>query len=1005
MLTPNDLTCEYFTNPIGLDVRQPRLSWQASAAQRGARQTAYQIVVGESPAIPSARVASTRPLRTGLEASAADQTAAGVLWDTGRVMSDTSVHVPYAGAALQPGQRCYWRVRVWDENDAASEWSEIVFWEMGLLDSANWQADWITPDWDEDVSQSQPAPLLRRSFSAASGIVAARVYATSLGLYELRLNGQRVGDAVLTPGWTSYDHRLQYQTYDVTALVREGDNALGVMLGDGWYRGYLGFEGQRNVYGDRLALLLQLHLTYADGRTEIIGSDTHWRAARGPIQMADIYMGETYDARQEKPGWDEAGYDDSDWHGVRQRDHAKDIVVAQVGSPVRRHEQIRPVRILHSPKGETIFDFGQNMVGWVQVRARGPAGTVVTLRHAEVLDQQGNLYTENLRPAKQTTRYTLKGTANTDEVFEPHFTFQGFQYVAVEGFPGEPTLDSLTGIVLHSDTPPIGTFECSNPLINQLQHNIVWGQKGNFVDVPTDCPQRDERLGWTGDAQVFIRTACFNMNVAAFFTKWLRDLNADQLPSGSVPFVVPDVISKTDSGGLTVFHGSGSAAWSDAAVICPWTIYLCYGDTRLLEEQYESMAGWVNYVRSQADEDYVWRKGFQFGDWLDYRGRDARMPAPVTNNELIATAFFAYSADLLANMARVLGKTSAAESYADLAHKVKAAFNDEFVTATGRVGPNTQTAYALALHFDLLPEHVRPLAAARLAEAVREAYYHLTTGFVGTPYLCHVLSSYGYTDVAYELLNQESYPSWLYPVKKGATTIWERWDGIKPDGSFQDAGMNSFNHYAYGAIGEWLYRVVAGIEVDPAEPGYKHVLFQPQPGGGLTYVRATLDSPYGLVASAWELTEADFHLSITVPPNVLATVRLPAQSLDAVTEGVQPLTPGNGILSAHVAGDVAIIEVGSGKYEFVTTGLNRAKAMAGVRHVAGRLDRYSTLRDLLSNDAAQTVLTQQLGPEFLQATELRRVMDMPLVQVAGFAPQLLTPEKLDAIEAALDAAV
>jgi alpha-L-rhamnosidase len=788
-------------------------------------------------------------------------------------------------------------------------------------------------------------------------------------------------------------------------LVREGDNALGAMLGDGWYRGYLGFQGQRSLYGDRLALLLQLQLTYADGRVEIIGSDGQWRATSGPIQMSDIYMGETYDARQEKPGWDEAGYDDGEWHPVRPLDQTKDVVVAQVGPPVRCHEEIRPVRILRSPKGETILDFGQNMVGWVRVCTCGPEGTTITLRHAEVLDQEGNLYTENLRPAKQTTRYVLKGTTDAGEVFEPHFTFQGFRYAAVEGFPGEPTLDDFTGIVLHSDTPPTGTFECSNPLINQLQHNIVWGQKGNFVDVPTDCPQRDERLGWTGDAQVFTRTACFNMDVAPFFTKWLRDLRTDQLPNGGVPVVVPDVMSKTDSGALNIFRRSGAAAWSDAAVICPWTIYLCYGDTRLLAEQYESMTGWVNYVRGRVDEDYVWRRDSQLGDWLDYRGIDARMPTPVTNNELVATAFFAYSTDLLANAARVLGKTSDAKAYADLAQKVKAAFNDEFVTATGRVGPNTQTAYVLALQFDLLPEEVRPLAADRLAEEVRQAHYHLSTGFVGTPYLCHVLSRYGHTDVAYELLNQESYPSWLYPVKKGATTIWERWDGIRPDGSFQDPDMNSFNHYAYGAIGEWLYRVVAGIEVDPAEPGYKHVLFQPQPGGGLTYARATLDSPYGLVASAWELTEAGFHLSITLPPNAHATVRLPAQSLDAVTEGGQPLTTGNGILSALIAGDVAIIEVGSGTYEFVTTGLSLAQAMADVRHVAGQLDRYSTLRDLLANDATKTVLIQQLSPAFLQAPDLERVLDMPLVQVADFAPQELTPERLNAIEAALDAAV
>jgi alpha-L-rhamnosidase len=651
MLTPDKLVCEYYANPIGLDVRRPRLSWQVSAKQRGARQTAYQILVGRNPA-------------------ALEDAAAGVLWDTGKVMSDNSLHVPYTGTALQPGQRCHWRVRVWDENDTVSAWSSLAFWEMGLLDSSNWQADWITPDWSEDVSRPQPAPLLRRRFSAASDLFAARIYATSLGLYELRLNGQRVGDAVLTPGWTSYDHRLQYQTYGVTDLIREGDNVLGAMLGDGWFRGYMGLKGHRNLYGDRLALLLQLHLTYADGRVEIIGSDGQWRATRGPIRMSDIYMGETYDARQEKPGWDRAGYDDSDWSGVHLLDHPKEIVVAQVAPFVRRHEEIQPVRILHSPKGETIVDFGQNMVGWVKLRVRGPAGTTITLRHAEVLDQHGNLYTENLRAATQVTSYTLKGLTDTDEVFEPHFTFQGFRYVAVEGFPGEPAPGNLTGIVVHSDTPPTGTFECSNPLINQLQHNIVWGQKGNFVDVPTDCPQRDERLGWTGDTQVFIRTACFNMNVATFFTKWLRDLGAEQLPNGSVSFVVPDVIAKTNSGESNPSHGTGAAAWGDAAVVCPWTIYLCYGDTRLLEEQYESMARWVDYMRSRTDEDLVWRKDYQLGDWLDYRGQDARRPTPVTNNELIATAFFAYSTDLLVKAARVLGKTSDAECYADLADKL-----------------------------------------------------------------------------------------------------------------------------------------------------------------------------------------------------------------------------------------------------------------------------------------------------------------------------------------------
>jgi len=899
MLTPKSLICEYFTNPIGIDVPKPRVSWQLTAQERDVRQTSYQILVGES--------------RGGLE----DQ-ADGLLWDSGKVISDNSLHIPYAGTVLQAGQRCYWQVRVWDENDTVSAWSNIAFWEMGLLDNSNWQADWITPDWDEDISRAQATPLLRRGFNVESDLVTARIYATSLGVYKLRLNGQGVGDAVLTPGWTSYGHRLQYQTYDVTNLIREGDNVLGAILGDGWYRGHLGFTRGRNFYGDNLALLLQLHLTYVDGRVDIIGSDTMWRATTGPIQMSDIYNGETYDAQHEKRGWDEVSYDESNWHHVRHLNHANEIVVAQEGPFIRRQEKIRPVRILHSPKGETILDFGQNMVGWVKLRVRGSAGTTITLRHAEVLDQQGNFYTENLRTADQVVSYTLGGRTDGDEIFEPHFTFQGFQYVAVEGFPGKLTLDNFTGIVLHSDMPTSGTFECSNPLINQLQQNIVWGQKGNFVDVPTDCPQRDERLGWTGDTQVFIRTACFNMNVATFFTKWLRDLSADQHANGSVPFVVPDALVRIKSGRLNSSREAGAAAWGDAAVICPWTIYQCYGDTRLLEEQYESMNGWVDFMYSRVGDDYIWRHDFQFGDWLDFRGEDGRKPMPVTNNELIATAFFAYSTQLLANAAQVLGKTSNAERYADLANTVKAAFNDEFVTPSGRVGPNTQTAYVLALQFDLLPEPMRPLAVERLVGEIRQGQYHLTTGFVGTPYLCHALSRYGYADVAYELLNQENYPSWLYPVKQGATTIWERWDGIKPDGSFQDASMNSFNHYAYGAIGDWLYQVVAGIEIDPDEPGYKRVLFQPQPGGGLTYASATLDSMYGRIESKWTLEKDKFDLTVMIPANTEGVVRLPAQTVEEITEQGQALAQVDGIREIQQEDETVILTLGSGHYHLST---------------------------------------------------------------------------------------
>jgi alpha-L-rhamnosidase len=540
----------------------------------------------------------------------------------------------------------------------------------------------------------------------------------------------------------------------------------------------------------------------------------------------------------------------------------------------------------------------------------GPAGTTVTLRHAEVLDKDGNFYTANLRAARATVRYTLKGGGR--ETFEPHFTFHGFRYVAVDGYPGTLAPESLTGIVIHSDMEPTGALETSNTLVNQLQHNIVWGQKGNFLDVPTDCPQRDERLGWTGDAQVFSPTAAFNMDVASFFTKWLGDVAADQYETGSVPFVIPDVL------GTPGKPAGGAAGWADAAVIIPWNVYLAYGDTRVLEAQYASMARWVDYEKTRAGDDYVWDGDFHFGDWLAYAappGEARAYPGATTGTDLIATAYFAHSADLLGRIARVLGKSDEAARYSQLLDHVKDAFVREYVTRTGRVGENTQTAYTLALQFDLLPEDLRAPAARRLAEDVRRRK-HLTTGFLGTPYLCHVLSRYGYLDEAYLLLDREEYPSWLYPVKQGATTIWERWDGLKPDGTFQDVGMNSFNHYAYGAIGDWMYRVMAGIDLDEKAPGYKHVVIHPRPGGGFTSVKAHHDTMYGRVASGWTLADGRFELAVEVPANTRATVTLPHAVLSGVTEGGAALAAGNGMAAPRQDGDAVVVEVGSGQYRF-----------------------------------------------------------------------------------------
>jgi alpha-L-rhamnosidase len=882
------LKCEYKSNPLGIDVLQPRLGWQVAGTERAWRQSAYQIRVGPSAAALSQGSPPT--------------------WDSGKVASRESAHRVYAGPELQTGKRYYWQVRVWDAQDQPTAWSEAAWWEMGLLKAQDWQASWIDPDLKEDVTKSNPSPMLRKEFEVKGEVKSARAYVTSLGLYEVQLNGNRVGDQVLTPGWTSYQDHLQYQTYDITPLLQKGKNAAGVILGDGWYRGNLAFSGQRNTYGDKLALLLQISITYSDGISQIVGTDSSWKTTSGPILMSDIYNGETYDARLEKEGWSSPGYDDGAWAGVKLGNHPKNNLVAPAGPPVRRIQELKPAKVFKTPAGETVVDMGQNMVGWLRLKLNAPAGTTVTLQHAEVLDKAGNFYTENLRAAKQTVTYTSKGEG--EETFEPHFTFQGFRYVKVQGFPAEPTPDNLTGIVVHSDITPAGTFESSNPMINQLQHNIQWGQKGNFVDVPTDCPQRDERLGWTGDAQAFARTAAFNADVAAFYTKWLKDMTADQKASGAIPHVIPNVLERKDPAA-----NSASAGWADAAVIVPWTVYLSYGDIRILERQYASMKGWVDYMAARAGDSGFWNNDFTFGDWLAFATTRSDYPGATTDKDLISQAYFARSADLLQKTAALLGKSDDADKYANLLAKIKTVFNAEFVTPNGRLSSNTQTAYSLALAFGLLPENLRAPAAERLARDVH-TFKHITTGFLGTPVICHVLSDYGYFDEAFMLLNRKEYPSWLYPITKGATTIWERWDGIKPDGSFQDKGMNSFNHYAYGAIGEWLYRVVAGIEIDPRAPGYKHTIIQPHPGGGMTFAKASHESLYGLVASGWELKDGQLHVTVEIPANTTATLRLPQSQLGNVLESGQPLAKAKGIIRSSQSGRSAMVEVGSGRYEF-----------------------------------------------------------------------------------------
>lgn len=905
-----ELLCENLPNPIGIDIIQPQLSWQLSSPKRNVIQVAYEIRVGENINL--------------------SKSGKSLQWTSDKVQSNQSVHVVYKGGDLQSAKKYFWQVRVWDNAGNISAWSKPSFWQMGFLKQTDWKAKWIKAGYDEDTLL-RPSPLFRKTFAAAKKIQAANLFITSHGLYESFINGQRIGQAYLTPGFTSYNKRLQYQVYDVTKYLQQGKNAIGISLGNGWYRGNLVWEGKKDLYGRELSVLYQLNIVYTDGTSEDIISDDSWKSSTGAIRSSEIYHGETIDARLAKNGWNTATYNDAAWSSVKIVLFNNKNLVATINEPVTKHEIFKPIKIFKTPLGEQVIDFGQNLVGFVQVKVKGIAGDKIIIHHAEVLDKAGNFYTANLRAAKQTNTYILKG--GEEESFEPHFTFQGFRYIKIEGFSGEIKPENFTAVALYSDMKPTGTFSSSNALLNQLQHNIQWGQKGNFLDIPTDCPQRDERLGWTGDAQVFSRTASYNMGVNNFFRKWMKDVAADQLPNGSVPFVIPNVLG---------VDAAGSTGWADVATIIPWNMYLAYGNKRILEEQYPSMKAWVSFMEQKSNND-LWNTGFHFGDWLFYRpddDNDGR--AAITDKYLIAQCFYAHSTQLLINAASILDKKEDVQKYSELLLKIKAAFGKEYVTASGRLVSGSQTAYILALNFDMLPENLRAGAVEKLVANIKDYNYHLTTGFLGTPYLCHVLTRFGYHDVAYTLLMQETYPSWLYPVKMGATTIWERWDGQKPDSTFQAVTMNSFNHYAYGAIGDWMYRVLAGIDTDPNTVGYKKIIIRPHIYGkilkvgenfsegskmdglensvksvtGLNSVAADLQTNYGKVSSHWKNENGQLSLEVEIPVNTSAVIYFPTGKPEIIKEDGVLISNNKSIIIKEKQTDYTKLEVGSGKYFF-----------------------------------------------------------------------------------------
>lgn len=1026
-LRPVHLRCERLREPLGIDAAQPLLSWRLEAvdpAARGLVQTAWQVCVASDAG--------------QFDSGAAD------LWDSGKVESGSTIDAAYGGFSLRSNQRCFWRVRAWDQMGRPGPWSDVASWSMGLLSPADWQAQWIGHDaplaardrgadfvgatwiwsldgdgqprkravsfrgtwdlpaaWDTarlhltvddqfelwingqpagrsdgaadawrrplsldagrllrpgrnvvavaahnaggvggvlgklvlrvgaeersfttdarwrataaapegwqradfddsawsaataaGVHPAQPwgrittAPLflppvrvLSTSFPVAEPPRRATLYATALGLFDVELNGTKVGDEFFAPGWTDYEKRVHYRAYDATNAVRAGDNALAVHLADGWYSGYVGYGRARDHYGERTRARIQLVIEHADGSTQVVASGPDWRATTGPLREADFLMGEVCDRTfaPQPP----VPVDVSEHPAPLQR---------HPGEPIRAIAELRPVSIAKVGDDTYVCDLGQNIAGFARLQVQGQRGQRITLRFAERLNPDGTLYTANLRAARATDVYVCAGTGV--ETWQPRFTFHGFQYVEVHGLRRAPGADTIRGIALSSDTPMGGEFHCSDPMVDKLVANIRWTQRMNFLDVPTDCPQRDERLGWTGDAQAYVRTATCLADVQSFFDKWLVDLADAQRSDGQFPMVAP----------LIVAEGDGGPAWADAGVICPWTIYDVCGDLRLLRRQYPSMVRFVEFCRARSTAELLPPEQFHcFGDWLHLGD-----PTP---NEVIYTAYFAASARLVAKSAAALGETADAQKYEDLFLRVRAAFQRTYVEPDGQIRGHSQTGCVLALAFDLLDEERRQQAERHLLAHLAGRQWHLATGFVGTKDLMLVLDKIGRNDVAWRLLGNKDFPSWGFAIEHGATSIWERWDGWTPERGFQDPGMNSFAHYAFGAVGQWLFEVAAGLRND--EPGFRRILVRPVPGGAVTWVEAVRPTVHGDVASAWRFDGGDFVLDVVIPPNTTARVVLPTDDpasvrIDGAPAGAQP--------GVAVADDG--LTVGSGKWQF-----------------------------------------------------------------------------------------
>ena len=846
----------HLVNPLGYDLGIPTATWAVEEA-KGKQQTAARVLVSETPDFSAA------------------------VFDTGWSpdLKNTGVELAFV---RKPSTRYYWKAAV--RSDAGEEAESETAWFETPKDG-NWHAQWITPDCERDIQVS-----LWKDFTLDRPAVRARMSMVGLGVYEWTLNGNRQGEECLLPGFCNYDAWIPYQTFDVTDSLRQGENHIEVMLGDGWYKGWYGLSQKHDNYGDRLALIAELHLFFADGTEQIIATDPTWEAKRSPVTYSGIYPGEVY----------EPGVDDRERFAVKPIDLGLSRLTPRLDPPIVVNEHLKPVALIHTPAGETVLDMGQNMVGWLQFSCSAPAGSKLYFQFGEIL-QNGNFYRDNLRSAKAEFTYLSDGK---ERLVRQHFTFYGFRYVKITGWEGDPDLQDFEGLVIHSQMERLGNIETSDPCVNRLFLNAWWGQKGNFLDIPTDCPQRDERYGWTGDAQIFSGTACYNADTSAFYTKYGKDVFSEQKNlGGGCPDVVP----------VCNYHSAISTAWGEAATVIPWNVYLQFGNVEILRRQFDSMRGWVDYMKRQDDAGgakRLWLNGFHYGDWLALDGNVKGGVYGATDPNYIASAYYYYSTRIVAKSAEILGKKEEADYYGNLAQEIRQAFFREYFTPAGNLSVNTMTGFVIALYMDLVPEGARANLCEGLMNRLRKNRYHLETGFVGTPYLCRVLSENGMNDMAYHLLLERGYPGWLYEVLMGATTIWERWNSVEPDGKISGTEMNSLNHYSYGSIVEWMYREMIGIQPQEDAPGYARFTLAPKPDYQMGWAEGTLRSAAGFIRSVWKLEDGKLSFAFTVPFNSTADLILPdadagvIRAQAAAQEGVTAVSQdGTRVKAVLAAGD------------------------------------------------------------------------------------------------------